>query len=307
MKLATFQVNGQQHFGAISDQRVVDLTASAAVAAFKAGNGGSAAPGSLQEFLEGGDSTVNVARQIAEDAGGVTPGNSADADALVRDLGAVKLLAPLRPRQIIAVGRNYLDHASEAAIDLPTMPRIFPKWPSSIVGQGDPILKPALTNQLDWEAELAVVIGKRADRVTVDNALSHVAGYTLLNDVSARDIQFAKPEQLALSKNFRSFTPLGGWITTADEVGDPGTVPIKSWVNDELMQDSNTKHLIFDVPRLISFISGALPLEVGDIISTGTPAGTGAFREPPVYLQDGDEVRMSLGDWCTLSNPVASD
>ena len=304
MKLATFQVDGAQHFGAIVGPNVVDFTSSAAVARFRA------LPhemplACLQALLEGGEAALDAAREVVSVADGAGP--DASPDALVRDLGAVMLGPPLRPSQIIGVGRNYRDHAREAAINLPTMPRIFPKWRSTIVGEGEPILKPGLTSQLDWEAEMAVVIGKRADRVAAEDALSYVAGYTLLNDVSARDIQFSKPEQLSLSKNFRSFTPLGGWITTSDEIGDPGAVPIRSWVNNELMQDSSTEHLIFDVPSLIAFISRALPLEAGDIISTGTPGGTGAFREPPVYLTAGDRVRMALGDWCTLSNPVADD
>lgn len=304
MKLATFRVHGDQHFGALTGANIVDFTSPIAVARFRA-LGHEAPTTSLQALLEGGAAALDAALEVMSDAGDSEPDDASDA--LVRDLGAVVLQPPLRPSQIIGVGRNYLDHAREAAIDLPTMPRIFPKWRSTIIGDGEPILKPALTSQLDWEAEMAIIIGKRADRVIEREALDYVAGYTLLNDVSARDIQFSKPEQLSLSKNFRSFTPLGGWITTSDEAGAPDAIPIKSWVNGELMQDSSTKHLIFDVPYLIAFISRALPLEVGDIISTGTPAGTGAFREPPVYLSAGDRVGMALGDWCSLSNPVADD
>ena len=226
-------------------------------------------------------------------------------------LDSVELGPPLRyPSQIVAIGRNYADHTSEARAALPELPRLFAKWPSTVVGPGADILKPSRTAQLDWEVELAVVMGRHTRAVPPAEALNAVFGYTILNDVSARDIQFSKPEQLTLAKNFRTFTPLGGSLVTADEVPDPGSVTVRSWLNGTLMQDSSTKYLIFDVPSLISFVSNVTDLYPGDIISTGTPSGVGYFRDPPVFLNDGDQLRMQLllGDdvLCELTNPVAN-
>lgn len=222
-------------------------------------------------------------------------------------LDEVTILPPLYPGKTIAIGRNYREHAAEGDAELPRWPRLFPKWSSSIIADGESIVKPATTDALDWEVELAVVIGRPASRVAESDALDHVAGYTILNDVSARDIQFDKPEQLALAKNYRTFAPFGPWIATADEFTALDEIRLRTWVNDVLKQDGNTRDLIFTVPYLISFVSSVMDLEPGDVISTGTPAGVGAFRTPPEALQAGDEIRMTLDDVIELRNDVIEE
>lgn len=287
MRIASIrQPDGSTHVALVTDRGVVDVT--------EAG-GGDPLLGSVESVVQSGNAGLAACQSHA---GG--PAASLD---------EVTFAPPLRaPAQIVAIGRNYRDHAAEATIELPELPRLFCKWPSTVVGNGIAIQKPTRTDQLDWEVELAVVIGKPASRVSKEDALDHVFGYTILDDVSARDIQFSKPEQLTLGKNYRTFTPLGSWIVTADEVPDPTSVGLRSWVNNELMQDSSSKYLIFDIPTLISFISEVTDLSPGDIISTGTPSGVGCFREPPIFLRHGDTVHMelSLGEKtiCSLTNPV---
>jgi acylpyruvate hydrolase len=309
VRLASFEFATDVRFGCVVGDQVLDLLDPAvapAVGSWSADpgyQGRNGLPADLRQFLAGGERAADGLRSLAAAAA-----SGGQASTALRPLSEVRLAAPLpSASKIIAVGRNYRDHAEEAAIDLPDVPRIFPKWPSTVIGPGDAIIKPAATSLLDWEVEMAVVIGRRAHRVSPDDALSYVAGYTIVNDVSARDIQFSKPEQLALAKNYRTFTPMGPWVVTPDEFGDPGNAGIRAWVNDEIMQDSNTRHLIFDVPYLVSFLSSVLDLEAGDIISTGTPAGVGAFRNPPVSLQAGDRVRMTLGGVCELENPVVDE
>ncbi len=302
MRLVTFDPpsrNGGPHLGCLSGDVVLDLTA----AGDSVGGAAAAVCQSMEALVASGPQGLTTAKQLADNEG-----SSAKFQWGLRE---AHLRAPLQyPTQIFAVGRNYREHAEEAGAALPTMPRLFPKWPSTVIGPGAPVIKPARTKQLDWEVEFAVVIGRDASFVPAAEALEYVFGYTILNDVSARDIQFSKPEQLTLAKNFRTFAPLGGWILTRDEIPNPAEVTIRSWINDVLMQDSTTEYLIFDVPTLVSFISEVTDLHPGDIISTGTPSGVGCFREPPIYLNDGDEIKMQLSRneelLCELSNPVSS-
>ena len=221
------------------------------------------------------------------------------------DTSKVRVLPPVsHPGKIVAVGRNYLDHAGEANVKLPKWPKLFPKFSSTIVGPGDEVIKPTMTNQLDFEVELAVVISKVTSHVSEDQAMDHVAGYTILNDISARDVQFTD-EQITLGKNFDTFCPLGPVITTTDEMDDPFDIGLRLRLNGEVMQESSTKHLIFSVPFLVSFISYAMRLEPGDIISTGTPAGVGCFRNPPIWLAPGDKIESEVDGVGTLVNVVA--
>jgi 2-keto-4-pentenoate hydratase/2-oxohepta-3-ene-1,7-dioic acid hydratase in catechol pathway len=303
VRLASFEVSAEVHFGCIIGDQVLDLLDPAVASAAGSWSSQSRPPADLRQLLAIGDRALDGLRSLIA---GLPSGGLAST--ALRPLSEVRLVAPLpAASKIIAVGRNYRDHADEATVDLPEVPRIFPKWPSTVIGPNEAIIKPAATSQLDWEVEMAVVIGRRAHKVPVEDALDYVAGYTIVNDVSARDIQFSKPEQLALSKNYRTFTPMGSWVVTPDEFGDPADAEIKAWVNDKIMQDSNTRNLIFDVPYLVSFLSSVLDLEVGDLISTGTPAGVGAFRSPPVSLTAGDRVRMTLGGVCELENPVVDE
>jgi 2-keto-4-pentenoate hydratase/2-oxohepta-3-ene-1,7-dioic acid hydratase in catechol pathway len=221
-------------------------------------------------------------------------------------LADVTLLAPIaRPPKIVCIGVNYADHAAEAGRALPKWPSVFLKAPSCIIGPGDSIVRPPTTEQLDYEVELAVVIGKRAKSVSRDDAMAYVAGYTIMNDVSARDLQLGKDGGIILGKNFDTSAPLGPAITLVDELPDPTNLGIRTWVNGELRQDGNTHNLIFDIPAIIAFLTQQLTLEPGDIIATGTPAGVGLGMKPQVWLKPGDTVRMEVDGIGVLENSVA--
>ena len=216
------------------------------------------------------------------------------------------LLAPLaRPSKVLAIGLNYADHARETGAEPPAAPLVFAKAPSSIVGPGDVVRwRVSDSSQVDYEAELTVVIGKRVgpeDRL--DDPLSHVFGYTVANDVSARDAQFAD-RQWVRSKSFDTFCPLGPWLVTADEIGDPQTLAIGCRVNGTPLQDSNTAEMIFGVAELVTYLARFMTLEPGDLILTGTPAGVGFTRQPPVFLGDGDTVTCWIDGIGELTNPV---
>ncbi|MDA8138807.1 MAG: fumarylacetoacetate hydrolase family protein [Desulfobacteraceae bacterium] len=194
-----------------------------------------------------------------------------------------------RPSKIICLGKNYVEHAKEGGFEAPATPLIFCKSPNTLNGPFDPVLLPRSSGQVDWEVELAVVIGKRGKRIAKQNALDHIAGLTVMNDVSGRQAQFAD-SQWFRGKSFDTFAPLGPALVTLDEIGDPHHLRLTATVNGELMQEGHTRDLIFDIPTLIANISEDITLLPGDVISTGTPAGVGIFRNPPVVLQEGDEV-----------------
>ena len=220
-------------------------------------------------------------------------------------LMGARLLAPLTcPQKLIAIGLNYADHARESGMDAPSAPVVFAKFPSSIIGPDEPItFRSADSDQVDYEAELAAVIGRPARDVSVGDALGHVFGYTLCNDVSARDAQFADGQWIR-GKSFDTFAPLGPWVVTADEVGDPQALGIRCRVNGDLLQDSTTKEMIFGVAELVSYLSRFMTLNPGDVIATGTPFGVGFAREPAIFLRDGDVVEVEADRIGTLSNPV---
>ena len=208
---------------------------------------------------------------------------------------ATEYLAPVpRPGKVVAIGRNYRAHADEEGVDPPPAPLIFSKWPSAVVGHGTAIRWSAeLTTQVDFEAELAVIIGRLARNVSADEALDHVLGYTCLNDVSARDLQFGDG-QWARGKSLDTFCPMGPVLVTADEIGDPQRLAISCTVGDERVQDASTAQMYFGVAEIISYCSAAFTLEPGDVIATGTPGGVGVFREPPRFLADGDVVSVEI-------------
>lgn len=221
-------------------------------------------------------------------------------------LAGLTLLAPVpRPGKIVAVGRNYADHAKESGIDPFEKPRIIAKLPSSVVGPGAVVRRPAAVSKLDFEAELGVVIGKPAANVTLARALDHVAGYSALNDISAREFQFdVSPPQTTFAKSMDGFCPMGPWLVTRDEIADVQALEVSCFVNGERMQHGNTAQMIFSVARLIEYVSGFMTLEPGDVLATGTPAGVGAFRKPPVWLQPGDVVRVEVGGIGGLENTI---
>jgi acylpyruvate hydrolase len=211
-----------------------------------------------------------------------------------------------RPGKIIAVGLNYRDHASESAADLPKSPILFAKWPSCLIPSGAEIRIPAGVDQVDWEAELAVVIGTRAYEVRAADALTYVRGYTCINDVSARRAQ-VEDGQWTRAKSFDTFGPIGPRLVPANEIDSPQTLDIRSRVNGELMQHSNTANMIFSVAELIEYISRGITLEPGDIIATGTPSGVGAFRPEPIFLKPGDSVEIEIAGIGILANTVEAD
>jgi 2,4-didehydro-3-deoxy-L-rhamnonate hydrolase len=213
-------------------------------------------------------------------------------------------LGPLfRPRNVICIGLNYKDHAVESAVPLPEKPVVFAKLNGCVIGPNAPIILPPETQQVDYEAELAVVIGRRCRGVSIADALNYVAGYTCLNDISARDFQFGD-NQWVRAKSQDTFGPMGPYLVTVEDVPDPQALPIRCIVNGQVLQESTTDKMIFGVRELIAFISRGITLEPGDVISTGTPHGVGFARKPPIFLKAGDEVVVEVGGVGRLYNPV---
>jgi 2-keto-4-pentenoate hydratase/2-oxohepta-3-ene-1,7-dioic acid hydratase in catechol pathway len=211
-----------------------------------------------------------------------------------------------RPGKIVCVGLNYLDHAAEGGQELPKEPLLFAKWPNTLIGDGDAIVVPPAVKQVDYEAELGVVIGTTAKRVGEADALDHVAGYICLNDVSARDLQFADG-QWTRGKSPDTFCPVGPRLVAREEIDDPQQLGIRCVVNGQTLQDSSTAQMIFSVAEIIAYVTRVITLEPGDLIATGTPAGVGVFRDPKVLLEDGDEVSVEIDGLGTLTNPVEKE
>ena len=293
MRLASFAgTGGAVRLGAITNHGLIDLR----TAARNLGIAADAFADMISYLRAGEDAASDARRLVAEAPQGSLVGMS-----------GVRLMAPVpRPGKIIAIGLNYRDHQIESgAKEAPKSPMIFAKFTSSIAAAEDPIVIPAGDPQVDYEAELAVVIGKRGKSVLEENALSHVAGYMPLNDVSARAWQFAD-KQWVRGKSCDTFCPTGPYLTTSDEIEDPHALGIRARVNGVTMQDSNTAKMIFKVPQLIAHISASITLEPGDIIATGTPEGVGVFRTPPVFLKAGDVVEIEIEKLGILRNPVVA-
>jgi 2,4-didehydro-3-deoxy-L-rhamnonate hydrolase len=251
-------------------------------------------PATIGALLEGGRDVLDELRGAVSEARIAERGEP---------LGEVESLAPVpRPGKVIAIGRNYREHAAEEGVEPPKEPLIFSKWPSSVVGPGADIRwDPELARQVDHEAELAVVIGRTARRVSRENALDHVFGYTCLNDVSARDLQFGDG-QWVRGKSLDTFCPMGPVLVTADEIPDPQQLWIRCVVDGEVRQDGHTSQMYFSVAEIISHCSQAFTLEPGDVIATGTPSGVGVFRDPPVFLRDGQRVVVEIEGIGALEN-----
>jgi 2-keto-4-pentenoate hydratase/2-oxohepta-3-ene-1,7-dioic acid hydratase in catechol pathway len=211
-----------------------------------------------------------------------------------------------RPGKIVCVGLNYLDHAQEGGMELPKAPLLFAKWPNTLIGDGDAIVLPPEAKEVDYEAELGVVIGTTAKRVSEADALDHVEGYICLNDVSARDMQFGDG-QWTRGKSLDTFCPVGPRLVPREEIADPQQLGIRCILNGEALQDSSTAQMIFSVAEIIAYVSQVITLEPGDLIATGTPAGVGVFRDPKVLLKDGDEVAIEIDGVGTLTNPVQKE
>jgi 2-keto-4-pentenoate hydratase/2-oxohepta-3-ene-1,7-dioic acid hydratase in catechol pathway len=222
-------------------------------------------------------------------------------------LSEVRLHAPLpNPPRVFAIGLNYRDHAAESGMTIPAVPVVFFKLTTSIVGPGDPIVLPINSTQPDYEAEMAFVVGRGGYRLSADEWRNHVYGYTIVNDVSARDVQFAT-SQWSMSKSFPTFCPIGPAIVTADEIPDPHALAIGLTIDGVVYQSSDTRELIFQIPALIEYLSSITPLLPGDIVSTGTPAGVGLGRTPKRWLQPGESVTVTVEGLGALTNPVVAE
>jgi 2-keto-4-pentenoate hydratase/2-oxohepta-3-ene-1,7-dioic acid hydratase in catechol pathway len=223
------------------------------------------------------------------------------------NLADVKLLAPIpRPPKFICVGLNYRDHAAESKMEVPPVPTIFNKFTNVVIGPGDTIVLPKVSRKPDYEAELAFVIGRGGRYIPAAQAMGHVFGYTIVNDVSARDFQNATTQWL-MGKTFDTFAPMGPWIVTKDEIADPHALDISLEIGGVVLQNSNTRELIFKIPELIEYISQVVTLEPGDIVATGTPPGVGFAQKPPRWLRPGDEVIVRIQGIGELRNPVAAE
>jgi 2-keto-4-pentenoate hydratase/2-oxohepta-3-ene-1,7-dioic acid hydratase in catechol pathway len=282
MRLVTFTVDSDPQVGVVVDDRIHaldDLIPDA--------------PTNMLELLRAGGAVLSALRAVVA-------GTSSDRGASLVD---ATLLAPIpRPGKIVAVGRNYREHADEEGAAIVADPVLFTKYPSAIVGDGADITWRAEdSGQVDYEAELAVVIGEAARDVPTERALDIVAGYTCLDDVSARDLQ-AHDGQWVRAKSLDTFCPIGPWLVTRDELPDPTALTIQCRVNGELRQQASTRSMIHGVAELIAFCSRFFTLEPGDVIATGTPGGVGAFRRPPVFLGNGDEVAVTISGIGTLRN-----
>ncbi len=284
MKLATFTHCGSTRIGVVEGDEVVDLTEAAPDL-----------PREMTALFEAPPGALDRARRAAAKTRTRIP------------LDDVHLEAPIRrPPKILAVGLNYADHVAESGLKAPGHPSIFNKQSTSVTGPYDPVHLPRASQALDYEGELGLVIGKRCRHVPRDRASEVVAGYLVVNDVSVRDWQFHTPT-MTMGKSFDTHCPTGPWIVTADEVGDPHCLGLRTWVDGELRQDSNTKALIFDCFAIIEYLSTAFTLEPGDLISTGTPAGVGIAMKPPRLLVAGDVVRIEVERIGQIENPVISE
>lgn len=264
-------------------------------------------PGALIE--EGGlvaDLSGDYADALAVVARGVTAVDQSRAHT-TRRLSEVRLHAPLlNPPRVFAIGLNYRDHAKESGMEIPKTPVVFFKLTTSIIGPGDAIMLPKNSTQPDYEAEFAFVIGKGGYRIPASAWREHVYGYTIVNDVSARDVQFAST-QWSMSKSFPTFCPLGPAIVTADEIGDPHQLAIGLSIDGEVLQNSNTRELVFGIPELVEHLSSITPLLPGDIVSTGTPPGVGLGRTPKRWLKPGETVTVMVEGLGSLTNPVVAE
>jgi 2-keto-4-pentenoate hydratase/2-oxohepta-3-ene-1,7-dioic acid hydratase in catechol pathway len=283
MKLATFTHAGSTRIGVVDGDQIVDLSAAAPTL-----------PNTMLAFLEAGAEAMETAR-------------AAIAEGQRLALADVKLEATIaRPPKFLAVGLNYADHVAESGMETPEHPTIFNKQSTCVTGPTDPIHVPKASHVLDYEGELGIVIGRRGRHVSRDDAADYIAGYIVVNDATVRDWQFRIPTW-TMGKSFDTHGPIGPWIVTSDEIRDPHRLDLRTYVNGELRQESNTKQLIFDCFTLVEHLSTAFTLEPGDIIATGTPGGVGILNKPPQILKAGDVVRIEIEGIGEIENPVIDE
>lgn len=283
MKLITFTHNQQTRIGAVIGDEVVDGSADRFI------------PDAMVEFLSAGIRADEALQRLIDSGLHRLP------------LAEVKLHAPVpRPGKYLAVSLNYAEHIEETGMEKPEYPTFFNKQSSCVIGCGEPIVRPKVSDKLDYEGELAFVIGKRCRHVPLKEAHAVIAGFTIANDVSVRDWQARSPT-MTLGKSFDTHGPLGPWLVTSDEIADPHDLMIKTWVDDELRQNSNTRHMIFNCYELVAYLSQAMTLEPGDVIATGTPSGVGVKMKPRGYMKPGQTVRIEIEGIGTLFNTVVEE
>ncbi len=294
MKLVTFDRDSGLRLGVHKNDNVVDLGLASQI------SGIGDLPSTMLEFIQGGESLWHKGRQVLDWA------NNSSGDFLL-DESQVRIRAPIsNPPKLICVALNYQAHADETGVEAPNEPMLFSKFPSVIVGPGDAIKIPRQSDQVDYEIELAAVIGIGGRHIPEENALNHVFGYTIMNDVSCREYQ-RRWSQWLVGKSFDTFAPMGPSIVTADEVPDPHNLSMVLSINGDVMQSSSTSDMIFNIPRLIAFASSIFTLESGDVLLTGTPPGVGAARQPPRWIRPGDLIQMEIDTLGTLCSLVESE
>ena len=308
MKLITYRKDtGPVLTGVVIDERVLDITEWIAELAISteakqhhALTGVTSAQGGIMRWLQSGHNAIEALAHHVNSS-------LSNTNTVFASLKNVQLYAPVpRPGKIIGVGRNYADHAKETGVTPFEAPRIIFKMSSSVAAPGACVPRPASVTKMDFEAELAVVIGGYGKDVLESEALSLVAGYTILNDLSAREFQFdIAPAQTTFAKSMDGFAPMGPWLITRDEIPDPQKLEVFCWLNGSQMQHGHTADMLFPVSTLIAYLSRFMTLEPGDVISTGTPAGIGAFRKPPIYLQPGDLLRLEVSQIGTMEHLIS--
>ena len=283
MKLVTFTHNQTTRIGAVVNDWIVD------------GYGNKNIPTSMLEFLSLGAPALLMLQEL------INSGN----DRI--ELNQVKLHAPVpKPEKYLGISLNYADHIAETGREQPAYPSFFTKQSSCIIGDGDTIYQPKVSNKLDYEGELAFIIGKRCRHVPVDKAHQVIAGFTIANDISIRDWQMHSPTMM-IGKSFDTAGPLGPWLVTPDEIKDPHNLTIKTWVNDELRQNASTNEMLFNCYEMIAYLSQAMTLNPGDIVTTGTPSGVGVKMQPRGYLKPGQTVKVEIEGLGVLTNPVKTE
>lgn len=281
MKLATFTFQGNTRIGVVTDDGIIDLSTAAP-----------ALPTDMRAFLEAGAPAMKAARE---------------ATGAPIALSDVHLEAPvMNPSKFLAIGLNYADHIAESDADTPKEQIWFNKQTTCVNAPNDPIHKPKVSDALDYEGELGLVIGRRCRHVPRERALEVIAGFCIVDDVSVRDWQFHSPT-MTMGKSFDTHGPVGPWIVTGDEIGDPHDLDIRTLVNGEVRQDSNTKHLVFDCYDQIAYLSKAFTLMPGDIISTGTSGGVGVAKKPPLFMKTGDTVRIEIAKIGAIEHEVINE
>lgn len=283
MKLVTFNYQAVTRVGAVVGNAVVDSLGVADI------------PSTMLEFLAAGQTALQALQELI------------DSQQQRLALSDVKVMAPIpKPGKFLGVGLNYADHIAETALQKPEYPTFFTKQSTCVIAQGEAIHVPKVSEKLDYEVELAFVIGKRCRHVPLEEAHKVIAGYTLVNDVSVRDWQFRSPTW-TLGKSFDTHGPMGPWIVTADEISDPHNLNLKTWIDDDLRQSSNTQHMIFNCYEMIAYLTQAMTLEPGDVIATGTPSGVGVKMKPRGYMQAGQTVKIEIEHIGSLINPVIDE